>query len=191
MADELTSARNLIYAEAAALRRAAHKLGAEFELALDLLEGGRSAFYSGVGKSGHVAAHIAAKMRSCGFSSWFVHPTDALHGDMGAISDGSVVVAISRSGECDEIVSFVQSAKAVSAVKVVAITGGLESRLAGEADVVIDAGADEAVPDSLVPTSSTAAAMAIGDALTLALQARVGRGVEDFKRTHPGGVLGQ
>jgi arabinose-5-phosphate isomerase len=146
---------------------------------------------SGVGKSGHVARKIASTLASTGTPAMFVHAAEAAHGDLGMITEHDVLIAISYSGESPELLTIVPALKRVGA-KLVAITGNPASSLAAESDVHLDAGVErEACPLDLAPTASTTAALALGDALAMALLEERGFTAEDFARTHPGGSLGR
>ena len=145
---------------------------------------------TGIGKSGHIARKIAATLASTGTPAFFVHAADASHGDLGMITSDDIVIALSNSGESLEVVAMLPILKRQGA-KLIAMTGNLQSTLAREADIVLDAAvAREAGPLGLAPTSSTTASLALGDALALALlEARIGP--HDFARAHPGGALGR
>jgi arabinose-5-phosphate isomerase len=146
---------------------------------------------SGMGKSGHVGGKIAATLASTGTPAFFMHPGEASHGDLGMITADDVVLALSNSGESSEIVSIVPLIKRRGA-KLVAMTGNPDSTLAREADAHLNAGVDkEACPLNLAPTASTTAALAMGDALAVALLDARGFSADDFARTHPGGSLGR
>ena len=145
----------------------------------------------GMGKSGHVGRKIAATLASTGTPSFFVHPAEASHGDLGMVAPGDVVLAISNSGESDELAAIVPAVRRIG-VTLLAMTGKLDSTLAQHADIVIDCGVDqEACPMNLAPTASTTAQMALGDALAVALLDARGFVEEDFARSHPGGSLGR
>ncbi len=146
---------------------------------------------TGIGKSGHVGRKLAATLASTGTPAFFVHPAEASHGDMGMIAADDVVIALSNSGEVAEINALLTPIKRVGA-KIIAITGNEQSTLATKADVTLNAGvSEEACPLGLAPTASTAAAMALGDALAMALLEARGFTAEDFARSHPGGSLGR
>ncbi len=146
---------------------------------------------TGMGKSGHVARKTAATLASAGTPAFFLHPGEASHGDLGMITPADVVVALSNSGETEEILTILPLIKRMGA-PLVAMTGNAGSRLAREADVHIDVGvAQEACPLGLAPTASTTAALAMGDAIAIALLEARGFGPEDFARSHPGGRLGR
>jgi arabinose-5-phosphate isomerase len=145
----------------------------------------------GMGKSGHVGRKVAATLASTGTPAFFVHPAEASHGDLGMVTQDDIVLAISNSGESDEIGAIVPAIKRLG-VKLVAITGGADSSLARHADVVVSSAVDqEACPLNLAPTASTTAQMALGDALAVALLDARGFREEDFARSHPGGSLGR
>ena len=146
---------------------------------------------SGMGKSGHVARKIAATLASTGTPAFFVHPAEASHGDLGMITGGDVFVALSNSGQTDELLAIVPLVKRQGA-QLIALTGNAASALARHADVHLYAGARrEACPLNLAPTASTTAALALGDALAVALLDARGFGSADFARSHPGGTLGR
>ena len=145
----------------------------------------------GMGKSGHVGRKVAATLASTGTPAFFVHPAEASHGDLGMVTADDVVLAISNSGESDEIAAIVPAIKRLG-VTLVAMTGGADSSLARHADVVISSAVDqEACPLNLAPTASTTAQMALGDALAVALLDARGFREDDFARSHPGGSLGR
>lgn len=146
---------------------------------------------SGIGKSGHIARKIAATLASTGTPALFVHAAEALHGDLGMITENDAVIAISYSGEAAEFVSIIPIIKRMGA-KLIAITGNEASRLAQLADIHLSAHVDkEACPLNLAPTASTTATLALGDALAVALLDARGFREEDFARSHPGGALGR
>ena len=145
----------------------------------------------GMGKSGHVGRKIAATLASTGTPSFFVHPAEASHGDLGMVMAGDVVLAISNSGESDELAAILPAIRRIG-VTLVAMTGQADSTLAQHAEVVISSAVDEeACPLNLAPTASTTAQMALGDALAVALLDARGFREEDFARSHPGGSLGR
>jgi arabinose-5-phosphate isomerase len=146
---------------------------------------------TGMGKSGHVGRKIAATLASAGTPSFFMHPGEASHGDLGMITSGDVVLAISNSGGTSEIVTILPLIKRLG-VPLITLTGDPRSRMAEEADVNIDVGVEEeACPLGLAPTASTTATLAMGDALAIALLEARGFSAEDFARSHPGGRLGR
>jgi arabinose-5-phosphate isomerase len=145
----------------------------------------------GMGKSGHVGRKVAATLASTGTPALFVHPGEASHGDLGMVTPGDVVLAISNSGESDELAAIVPAIKRLG-VTFVAMTGRVDSSLGRHADIVISSAVDqEACPLNLAPTASTTAQMALGDALAVALLDARGFRAEDFARSHPGGSLGR
>jgi len=189
-AKALELARRVLATEAEAVRALIERLDAQFVAALELIasRSGR-VIVSGIGKSGHIARKIASTMASTGTSAYFVHPAEASHGDLGMIEAGDVFIAISYSGSSDELLAIVPLVKRRGA-KLIAMTGNANSALAREADVHLDAGvAQEACPLNLAPTASTTAALALGDALAVALLERHGFSAADFARSHPKGRL--
>ena len=188
----LELARNVLDIEADAVRALKARLGEPFLAAhrLMLATKGR-VVVTGMGKSGHIGRKIASTLASTGTPAFFMHPGEASHGDLGMITDEDVVVAISYSGESDEIAKILPLIKRRGA-KVIAITGRAGSTLATEADVHLDAGVEkEACPLDLAPTASTTATLALGDALAMALLEARGFGSDDFAMHHPGGALGR
>ncbi len=145
----------------------------------------------GMGKSGHVGRKMTATLASTGTPAMFVHPAEASHGDLGMVKDTDLVIAISNSGESDELAAILPVLKR-QGVPLVALTGGAQSTLAHHADIVLNTGVlKEACPLNLAPTASTTAQMAMGDALAVALLDARGFKAEDFARSHPGGALGR
>ena len=186
----LELARRVLAIEADAVRALAERLDERFTAAIDLIAGrsGR-VVVSGIGKSGHIARKIASTMASTGTPAYFVHPAEASHGDLGMVEAGDVFIAISYSGSSDELLDIVPLVKRRGA-KLIAITGNASSALAREADVHLDARvAQEACPLNLAPTASTTAALALGDALAVALLEKRGFTSDDFARSHPKGRL--
>jgi arabinose-5-phosphate isomerase len=146
---------------------------------------------TGIGKSGHVARKIAATLASTGTPAFFVHPAEASHGDLGMVTEGDVVLALSNSGEVDELTALLPALKRLN-ITLIAMTGKPQSTLAMHADIVLSSAVDqEACPLNLAPTASTTAQMALGDALAVALLDARGFREEDFARSHPGGALGR
>ena len=188
----LALARQVLATEAAAISAISARLGAPFVAALSLILNCRGrVVVSGIGKSGHVARKLAATLASTGTPAFCVHASEAAHGDLGMIAPDDVVVVLSNSGETDELVSLLPHLKREGA-RIVALTGNEQSSLAQAADVHLDAAVDaEACPLGLAPTASTTAALALGDALALALLEARGFSAEDFARSHPGGTLGR
>jgi len=145
----------------------------------------------GLGKSGHIADKIAATFASTGTSAFFIHPSEAIHGDLGMIDKEDVVLVLSNSGETEEIVSLIPVIKGMG-IKIIALTGNKESKLSNEADIHIHVLVkEEACPMNLAPTASTSAALAMGDAIAVALLEKRGFTKEDFAKSHPGGSLGK
>ena len=188
----LAMARDCLDTEIAALQRVQSNLSDSFVQAVELLLAAQGrVVIIGIGKSGHVARKVAATFASTGTAAMFVHPAEASHGDLGMITDQDVVVGISNSGEVSELTVLLPLIKRLG-VKLIAMTGGLNSSLAQMADVVLDTSvAREACPLNLAPTASTTAQMAMGDALAMALLDARGFQAEDFARSHPGGSLGR
>jgi len=188
----LALARDVLDTEARAISSLGARLGAPFVAAVELmLRCTGRVVVSGIGKSGHVARKLAATLASTGTPAFFVHPAEAGHGDLGMITADDVVVMLSNSGETDELVLLTPHLRREGA-KLIALTGNERSSLAQSADVHLDAAVDaEACPLGLAPTASTTAALALGDALALALLDARGFSVEDFARSHPGGALGR
>jgi arabinose-5-phosphate isomerase len=188
----LELARGVLDIEADAVRGLKNRLGEAFLRAHKLmLETKGRVVVTGMGKSGHIARKIASTLASTGTPSFFMHPGEASHGDLGMITEHDVVVAISYSGESDEILKVLPLIKRRGA-PVISITGRPRSTLATESDVHLDAGVEkEACPLNLAPTASTTATLALGDALAVALLEARGFGSEDFAMHHPGGALGR
>jgi arabinose-5-phosphate isomerase len=184
--------RLVLEIEAGAVAALARRLGSEFCAAVSLiLESRGRVVVSGIGKSGHIARKLAATFASTGTPAYFVHAAEAVHGDLGMITRDDVLIAISNSGENDELMTIVPLVKRQGG-KLIAITGNETSSLAQEADIHLDARVDqEACPLNLAPTASTTAALALGDALAVALLDARGFSASDFARSHPGGVLGR
>jgi arabinose-5-phosphate isomerase len=185
-------AREVLLVEARAVAALADRLDECFTRAIDLILPCRGrVVVSGMGKSGHVGGKIAATLASTGTPAFFMHPAEASHGDLGMITADDVVIALSHSGESEELLAIVPLLKRLGA-KLISITGNPASTLAKESDVHLDASvAREACPLGLAPTASTTAALALGDALALALLDARGFSAEDFARAHPGGTLGR
>jgi arabinose-5-phosphate isomerase len=188
----LATAIRVLETEAEAIRTLIERVGDSFLRAIDLAAAcsGKIAV-TGLGKSGIICKKIAATLSSTGSPAIFLHAADALHGDCGLLARDDMVLAISKSGETDEILQVVNVAKRLG-LPVVAMTGNSESTLARYADVFLDVGVvEEACPFGLAPTTSTAAALAMGDALAMALMERKGFGREDFASVHPAGSIGK
>lgn len=188
----LGTAREILGAEAEAIRRLIRKVDYRFEKALRMMaECKGRVIVTGMGKPGFIGRKIAATLASTGTPSLFLHPAEAVHGDIGTVKDEDVVIAISNSGETEEIVKLLTPLKKIG-VPIIAMTSSLKSPLALNADVTLDLGVDrEACPLNLAPSASTTAALAMGDALALSLLKIKGFRTEDFALFHPGGSLGR
>ena len=188
----LERARDVLRVEADAVLELVDRIDHGFALACRLVLGCRGrVVVSGIGKSGHVARKIAATFASTGTPAFFVHPAEASHGDLGMITRDDVFVALSNSGQTEELLTIVPLIKRQGA-RLIAMTGNPDSALARHADVHLYAGARrEACPLNLAPTASTTAALALGDALAVAVLEARGFGSADFARSHPGGSLGR
>ena len=188
----LDLARKVLRTEANAILGLIERIDGEFERAVQILfECKGRVILTGMGKSGIICRKIAATLTSTGTSAWFLHPAEAIHGDLGAIRDDDVVIALSHSGETEELVRLLEAIRRIGA-RLIAMTGNVKSTLARAADVTIDCSVDEeACPMNLVPTASTTAALALGDALAMTLLVRKGFREADFASLHPGGKLGR
>jgi arabinose-5-phosphate isomerase len=191
-ADILDLARRTLQIEASAVSQLVSRIDAGFLRAVDtLLACSGRVVVSGMGKSGHIGGKIAATLASTGTPSFFMHPAEASHGDLGMITGQDVVIALSNSGESAEIAAIVPLIKRRGAI-LISMTGNPASTLAQASDIHLDASvAQEACPLNLAPTASTTAALALGDALAVATLFARGFSAEDFARTHPGGSLGR
>lgn len=197
VASDLTAARHVLEAEAAALMKMSADLNDDFSRALDLLENrvlasehGR-VIVSGMGKSGHIGRKISATLASTGTPSFFVHPGEASHGDLGMITRQDALILLSKSGETAELADIIAYSRRFG-IPLIAITERKTSALGSAADVVLPLPlVGEACPLGLAPTISTTATLAIGDAIAVALLERRGFSATDFKTFHPGGKLGQ
>jgi arabinose-5-phosphate isomerase len=188
----IAAGRRTLDIEARAVQALAGRIDEQFASACQLCLGATGrVVVTGLGKSGHVGGKIAATLASTGTPSFFLHATEAAHGDLGMVSRGDVVIAISNSGETPEVVMLLPHLKRLG-LPVIAITGGSTSTLAQAANVNLDVSvAEEACPHNLAPTASTTATLAMGDALAIALLEARGFTPEDFARSHPGGSLGR
>ncbi|HET8917300.1 MAG TPA: KpsF/GutQ family sugar-phosphate isomerase [Candidatus Binatia bacterium] len=188
----LQRAKEVLNIEATGIFSLIDRLDDHFIQAIELLYNCRGkVVVTGLGKSGLVCRKIAATFSSMGTPSFFLHAGDANHGDMGMIMEGDVVLAVSNSGETEEILTLIPTLKRIG-VRIVAMTGNHDSTLSRAADVVLDAGVtEEACPLGLSPTASTTAALALGDALAVILLEKKGFKEEDFALRHPGGILGR
>ena len=188
----LSLARTVLETEAAAIHALVDRLDDRFCAALELLVScqGR-VIVTGMGKSGIIARKVAATLSSTGTPSYFLHPAEAVHGDLGVIQAEDLLIALSQSGETPEILRLLETLKRLGS-RLIAITGAPSSSLGGAADITLDCRVDgEACPLNLVPTASTTAALAMGDALAMTLLVRKGFREEDFVNLHPGGHLGK
>jgi arabinose-5-phosphate isomerase len=184
--------RRVLEVEARAVAAVAARLDERFARAVDLLATvAGKVVVTGMGKSGIIARKIAATMASTGTPAIYLHPAEGLHGDLGVVARGDLVVALSNSGETSELVSILPSLKRMG-VPIIALVGRVDSTLGRTANVVLDVSVDqEACPMGLAPTASTTAALALGDAVAVALLVRKGFKEEDFALAHPGGALGR
>jgi arabinose-5-phosphate isomerase len=191
MADR-SLARKVLETEAAAILALVDRLDDRFDAAVQLLrECTGRVILTGMGKSGIICRKIAATLTSTGTPALFLHPAEAIHGDLGVIRGDDVIVALSYSGETDELLRLLETIRRLGA-RLIAITGGPKSTLAEAADVALDCSViEEACPMNLVPTASTTAALALGDALAMTLLVEKGFRQEDFASLHPGGKLGR
>lgn len=183
--------RRVLEAEAAAIAALAARLGDDFARACRLVaDAPGRVVLSGIGKSGHIARKIAGTLTSTGTPATFLHAVEALHGDLGIVGPGDVAILVSNSGQGSEIGGLIGVLERLG-TPIIALTGGLESDLARTADVVLDCSVDgEACPMNLTPTSSTTAALAMGDALAMVVLQMKGFAATDFATLHPGGSLG-
>jgi len=188
----LDLAKKVLETEAVAIRNLVDGLGEDFECAVDLVtECSGRVVWTGMGKSGIICRKLAATMSSTGTPSLFLHPAEAIHGDLGMVTKNDLVVAISNSGATDEILRLLEILSR-QGIKLIAMTSYPDSPLAKAADVHLDLGVrNEACPLNLAPTASTTASLALGDALALTVAVRKGFEEEDFARFHPGGKLGK
>ena len=184
--------RRVLQIEADAISSLIPRLGEAFDRAVELLANCQGRVVAtGMGKSGIVCRKIAATFSSTGTPSVFLHPAEAVHGDVGMLTSQDVVLALSNSGETEELVKLVATIKRLG-IPLISMVGNTDSTLARSADLVLDVGVDrEACPLGLAPTASTTASMALGDALALSLSEKRGFHMEDFARLHPGGRLGK
>lgn len=189
---DLALARKVLQTEAAAIEALVDRLGESFERAVRLLLECRGrVIATGMGKSGIICRKIAATLSSTGTPAFFLHPAEAIHGDLGILQADDVVVALSYSGETDELLRLLEAIKRIGA-GLIAITGDCRSTLGQAADVALDCRvSEEACPMNLVPTASTTAALALGDALAMTLLVAKGFSQEHFASLHPGGKLGK
>jgi arabinose-5-phosphate isomerase len=191
MAD-LELARKVLRTEAAAILALVERVDGRFSDAIDMLRDCRGrVIVTGMGKSGIIARKVAATLSSTGTAAFFLHPAEAVHGDLGAVQGDDVVLALSQTGETGELLRLLETIRRLGA-RLIAMTGSPNSTLARAADLVLDCGVDEeACPLNLAPTASTTAALAMGDALAMVLLVEKGFRQEDFAGLHPGGGIGK
>jgi arabinose-5-phosphate isomerase len=184
--------KKVLRTEAAAIETAISRIDKQFEKAVNILFMTRGRVVTtGMGKSGLIARKISATLTSTGTPSVYLHPSEALHGDIGIIHSDDVVIALSSSGETFEVIRLLDYIKRIG-VQLVSLVGNIESTLARESDVYLDCSIEnEACPIGLVPSTSTTLALAVGDALSIALMEKKGFGEDDFKFYHPGGSIGK
>ncbi len=190
--DVIQTGKEVLEIESQAVASLVPRLDENFAKAVDLLSKIKSrVIVTGMGKSGIIGRKIAATLASCGTPALFIHPAEAGHGDLGMILKDDVILAVSYSGETEEISDLLDFIKRIG-VKLITITGNRKSRIAKYSDIVLDAKVDrEAGPKDLVPTASSTAALALGDALAIALMKKKGFGEEDYAFFHPKGQLGK
>lgn len=192
LAETLERARRVIRMEAEAVAALEDRIGDGFAGAVEaILAAPGRVIVAGIGKSGIIGRKLASTLTSTGTPASFLHPVEALHGDLGIVGSGDVAILLSKSGQSEELRGLMEYLGRMG-VRTVAMTGRVESALARHAEFVLDCSvAEEACPHDLAPTSSTTAALAMGDALAVALLLRRGFGRDDFARFHPGGALGR
>lgn len=190
--DLIAEGRRVVEVEATAIRELVARIDRNFARAVDLIRTGHGRLVvSGLGKPGFVAQKLSATFASTGTPSLYLHPAEALHGDLGRVVSGDVVLVLSNSGRTDEVLALLPALKEIGA-PVIAITGDQGSPLGEHADVVLDIGAvTEACPLGLAPTASTTAMMVLGDALAMCVASARGLSADQFARLHPGGALGR
>ncbi len=186
--DIIRTGKNVLEIEAGAVKNLSARLGESFVKTVELLSRSKSrVIVTGMGKSGLVGRKIAATLSSCGTPAMFIHPAEAGHGDLGMIVKEDVLIAISYSGETRELVDLLDFLKRTG-IKIISITGNKKSRLAKHSDIILEAKVkEEAEPNGLVPTASSTAALAMGDAIAIALMKKKGFGEKDFAVVHPKG----
>lgn len=189
---DIELAREVMRTEAQAIMSVMDRLGDSFQRAVEMILGCRGkVVLVGLGKSGLVCKKIASTLISTGTPAFFLHPVEGIHGELGMLAEGDMVIALSNSGHSEEILEILPVIRGMN-IPVIALTGKVNSALARQSDLIIDLSVEEeACPMGLVPTSSTAAAMAVGDALAVVLYTRRGFRAEDFALIHPGGSLGR
>ena len=189
---DLSLARKVLQTEAAAVLALVDRVDERFARAVELIRDCKGrVIVTGMGKSGIICRKIAATLASTGTPAFFLHPAEAVHGDLGVIQADDVVIALSYSGETEELTRVLETLKRIGA-PLIAVTGGMQSTLATAANVALDCSvSEEACPMNLVPTASTTAALALGDALAMTVLVEKGFRPEDFANLHPGGKLGK
>lgn len=192
MSDIIETAKRVLRIESEAISRLINRIDSSFEKAVDIIFSSKGrVVVTGMGKSGLIGKKIAATLASTGTPAFFMHPAEAIHGDLGMVTSDDVIIAISNSGETEEVIRLLPFLKRFN-VKVISITGNNGSTLAREADINLDITVkEEACPLGIVPTASTTATLALGDALAVALLIKRGFKEEDFAMYHPGGSLGK
>ena len=190
--DYIEAAKKIFEIESRVVSELSDQLDESYDLLCeDILKMGGKLILMGIGKSGHVSQKIAATLASTGTASFFIHPTEAAHGDMGLIEKNDIVLLISNSGETDEIINIIPSLKRLS-FKIASLTSNKKSTIARSSDIPIVINSEkEACPHNLAPTSSTTSALAFGDALAIALLESKGFTKTDFASSHPAGKLGK
>lgn len=188
----IETGKKVLEIEASAIKNAIAKINSNFEKAIDILYNSRGrVIVSGMGKSGLIGRKISATMTSTGTPAVFLHPADALHGDIGIINSEDVVITLSTSGETDEVLRFLVYIKRLG-ISLISLVGNPDSTLARQSDVFIDCSVEkEACPIGLVPSASSTLALAVGDALAIALMHKKGFSEEDFRFNHPAGSIGK
>lgn len=188
----ITNGKEAIRIEAEALQALTERIDASFQAAVELILGSSGrVIVTGMGKSGLIARKIVATLNSTGTPSFYLHPGDAIHGDLGMVRDEDVVMILSKSGNTQEVLHILPMFEQIG-VKLIAVVGESNSIIAQKADVVLDASVkEEACPHNLAPTTSTTVALALGDALSVALLKEREFTAEDFAKFHPGGILGK
>jgi len=183
--------KEVLRKEADAILNVMACLNDDFEKAVDTIAQCRGrVVMTGIGKSGLICKKIASTLSSIGVSAIFLHPADSIHGDLGILQNGDVVIVVSNSGETEELIKVLPWIRRMD-IAMVVITGDSESTIAKYGDIVLGVKVDEACPHNVVPTSSTTATLALGDALAIALMDKRGFSIEDFASLHPGGTLGR
>ncbi|GAB5045714.1 KpsF/GutQ family sugar-phosphate isomerase [Thermodesulfovibrio sp. TK110] len=192
MTDLIEIAKNVLSIEAKSLEDLKDRINEDFLKAVEIIHNSKGrVVVTGMGKSGLVGRKIAATLASTGTPSFFMHPAEASHGDLGMVTEDDIVIAISNSGETEELLRLIPYLKYFN-VKIIALTGNPQSTLARQADVTLDVSVkEEACPFGFIPTASTTVTLAMGDALAVALIMRNGFKKEDFAVFHPGGSLGR